>query len=70
MGVCEEECMGHTLGDEPQTLMGCHSYLKPLKVGSPSVAKPKNLKGKREKFLFFLLFFKLCFSFTVAHFMA
>ena len=34
------ECMGHSPGDEPLTLMRCHSYMKPLKGGSPSVAKP------------------------------
>ena len=33
------ECMGRRSGDEPFTLMRLHSYIKPLKGGSPSVAK-------------------------------
>ena len=39
-GVCEGECMGCIPGDEPLTLTGCHSYMKPLKGGSWSVAEP------------------------------
>ena len=39
-GVCEGECTGRSPGDEPQTLTRCHSYMKALKVGSPSVAEP------------------------------
>ena len=58
--VCEGECMQHSLGDESRTLMRCYSYMKPMKGGSPSVAEPTT----------FLLFLKLCFSFTLAHFMA
>ena len=40
MGVCEEECMGHSPGDEALTLMRCHIYMKPLKGGSLFVAEP------------------------------
>ena len=38
-GVCEGECTGCSSGDEPLTLMRCHSYMKPLKGGSPFVAE-------------------------------
>ena len=71
------ECMGHSLGDEPLTLIrctvvDCHSYMKPLKGGSPSVGEPTtyNLKGIKGKISVFLFFLMLCFSFTVAPFMA
>ena len=71
VGVCERECMWRSQGYEPLTLMRCHSYMKLLKGGSPSVAEQYNLKGIKGKFsLFFLFFLKLCFSFTVADFMA
>ena len=45
-GVCEGECMGCSLRDEPLTLMRCHScglpqLLEPL-GGNLSVAKPKS----------------------------
>ena len=36
VGVCE----GCSLDEEPLTLKRCHSYMKPLKGGSPSVAEP------------------------------
>ena len=39
-GVCEGKCMRRSPGDEPLTLTKCHSYMKPLKGGSPSVAEP------------------------------
>ena len=39
-GGLEGECMLRSLGDEPLTLMRCHSYMKPLKVKGPSVAEP------------------------------
>ena len=29
VGVCEGECIGHNLGDEPLTLMRCYSYKMP-----------------------------------------
>ena len=61
--------MGHSLGDEPLTLTRCHSYMKPLKDGSPSVGQAYNLKGIKGKCSVFLLLLKLYFSFTVAHFM-
>ena len=38
--VCEGECMGHSPGDEPQTLTRCHSYMKPAVGGNLSVAEP------------------------------
>ena len=38
--VCEEKCLGHSLGNEPLTLMRCLSCGKPLMGGSLSVAKP------------------------------
>ena len=41
VGVCEGECVGYHPGDEPLTLMRCHSYMKPMKDGYLSVAKPK-----------------------------
>ena len=45
MEVCEGKCVGHHLGDEPLTLMRCHSYVKPLKGGSLSVAIPITLEN-------------------------
>ena len=59
--VYKGECMGRSPGDEPLTLTRCHSYMKPLKGGSPSVAEPT--------ISVFLPFLKLCFSFIIAHFM-
>ena len=37
--VCEGDCTGHSPGDEPLTLMRCHSYMKPMGE-SLSVAEP------------------------------
>ena len=34
------ECMGCSPGDQPLTLMRCHSYMKPLEGGSLSVVNP------------------------------
>ena len=44
-GVYEEKCMGSSPVDEPLTLtrftvVGAHSYVKPLKGESPFVAEP------------------------------
>ena len=39
-GVCEGEFMGRRPGGEPLTLKRCHSYMKLLTGGSPSVAEP------------------------------
>ena len=39
-GFSAGESMGHSLGDESLTLMRCHSFMKPLKGGDLSVAKP------------------------------
>ena len=39
-GICEEEYMERSPGDEPLTLTRCHSYMKSLKGGSPFVAEP------------------------------
>ena len=33
------ECMGCSPGDEPLTLMRCHSFMKPLKGEIPSVVE-------------------------------
>ena len=63
VGVCEGQCMRHSLGDEPLTLMRCHSYMKPLKGGSPFVA------GHKGEILFFFFFLSFA-SFTVALFLA
>ena len=61
--------MGCSPGDEVLSLTRCHSYLKTLKGGSPSVADPTPLKDIKGKiFVFFSLSF--VFVFTVAHFMA
>ena len=51
VGVCEGECMGCSLVDEPLNLMTCYSYMNPLKGGSlwPSL----QLKGHEGKNLFF-----------------
>ena len=75
LGVCEGECMGHSSGDEPQTLTRCHSGGLPQIYeafeGWKSVCdRAYNLKGIKGKFSVFLFFLKLCFSFTVAHFLA
>ena len=68
MGVCEGECMGHSSGDEPLTLTRCHSYMKPVKKFF--CGRAYNLKGIKGKFSVFLIFLKLCFTFTVALFLA
>ena len=43
--VCEEECLGHSLGDEPLTVTRCYrcglsQVYETLKGGDLSVAKP------------------------------
>ena len=72
-GVCEGECIGRSPGDEPLTLTRCHSCGLPQlyeAFGWKSVCgRVYNLKGIKGKISFLLLFLKLCFSFTVAHFM-
>ena len=70
MRVCNGECVEFSPEDEPLTLqditvVGYHSYMKPL-GGSSVCGQTYNLKGIKGKISFFL---KLCFSFTVAHFM-
>ena len=69
MEVCKRECMGCNLGDEPLTLMRCHSSGLPQlyeALGWKFVCdQDYNFKGIMGKISFFL---KLCFSFTVAHF--
>ena len=62
-------------GDEPLTLTRCHSYglseLYEAFEGWKSVdGQTYNLKGIKGKFSVCLIFLKLCFSFTIAHFMA
>ena len=39
VGVCEGECMGGSLEDEPLTLTRWHSFMEPLKDESPFVAE-------------------------------
>ena len=39
VGVCERECIGHSLGYETLTLTTCQSYMKPSSVEVLSVAK-------------------------------
>ena len=67
--------MGCSLGDEPLTLKRCFSCGLPqlyeaLEGWKSVCVQAYNLKGMKGKFSVFLLFLKLCFSFTVAHFMA
>ena len=79
VGVCEGECMGCSPGDEPLTLKRCHSCGLPQLYeafeGWKSVCgraynlKPKKM-AKMGNFSVFLLFLKLCVSFTVALFLA
>ena len=73
--VCEEECMGRVPGDESLILTRCHScglsqLYESLERCKSLCGRTYNLKGIKGKFFVFLLFLKLCFSFTVAHFMA
>ena len=60
--ICEGECMGRSPEDEPLTLTTCHSCVLPQLY---EALEGWNIKGK---FYVFLLYLKLCFSFTVAHF--
>ena len=54
--------------DEPLTLMRCHSYMEPMK-GEVHLWLSLQLKGHNLESLFFFSL-KLCFSFTVSHFLA
>ena len=67
--------MGHSLGDEPLTLTRCHSCGLPQLYeafeGWKSVLwLSLQLNGHKGEIFVFLLFLNLCFSFTIAHFMA
>ena len=69
--------MGRRPGDEPLTLTltSCYSCGLPKLYeafeGCKSVCgRVYNLKGIKMKFYVFILFLKLYFSFTVAHFLA
>ena len=53
--VCEGECMGCSSGDEPHTLMRCHSLMKPL-GGNLSVTESTTQRAKIGKFISFLFF--------------
>ena len=58
MGICEGEYMGPSSGDEPFTMMRCHScglsQLYEAFVGGKSVCgQAYNLKGTFSGFLFF-----------------
>ena len=73
-GVCGGECMKHCLGYEPLTLTRCHSCLlsqlyEALEEQNSTCGRAYNLKDIEVKIYIFLLFTKLRFSFTVAHFM-
>ena len=70
--VCEGECMARSPGDEPLTLTRRYNcglpQLYEAVEGWKSVSlQLKGIKGKLSVFLFFL---KLCFSYTVALFLA
>ena len=74
-GVCEGECMRRSPRDEPLILMRCHSCGLPQLYEDPErwksvYGRADSLKSIKENFSVFLVFLKLCFSFTVAHFMA
>ena len=58
VGVCEGECTGCGLGDEPLTLMRCHSLMKSWKGGNSSVAKPITYEHNWK------IYFFISFSFT------
>ena len=65
-GVCKGECMGHSPGDEPQTLTRCHSCGLPqlyeaLEGWNSVRGRAYNFKGIKGKFSVFLLFY--CCSF-------
>ena len=70
LGGCEGECMGSSPGDKPLTLMRCHYCGLPQLYETfewKSVCgRSYNLKGYKEE----IFFLKLCFSCTIAHFMA
>ena len=71
---CEGECMGRSPGDEPLAFMRCQScglpqLYKAFEGWTSACGRSYNLKGIKGKISCFLLFLKLCFSFTVAHFM-
>ena len=74
VGVCGRECMERRLGDEPFTLTRCHScwllqLYKACEGWKSICGQAYKLKGIKEKFSVFLLFLKLCFSFTVTLFL-
>ena len=61
--------------DEPLTLMKCHicglpQLYEALEGWKSICGRAHNLKGIKGNYLVFFSFFKLCFSFIVAHFMA
>ena len=67
----EGECMGHSRDDEPLILTRCHScglsqLYEALEEWKSVCSRAYNLKGIRGKISVFLLFLRLCFSFTVA----
>ena len=71
-GVCEGECMGCCLGNDPLTLTRCiavrlYSFMKLLKGVNPSVAKPTTYEYKGENFIFSYLLALLIFSFRSRH---
>ena len=73
--ICEGECIGRSPGDEPLTLTRWHSCGLPqlyeaLEGWKSICGRAYNLKDIKGTFSVILLFLKLCFSFTEAHFMA
>ena len=59
-GVCEGECRGRSVGNEPLTLrdatvVGCHSYRKPL-GGSSDCGRAYNVKVIKGKISFIVSF--------------
>ena len=72
--VYEGECMGHSPGDEPLTLTRCYSCGMPklheaFEGWNSVCGRAYNLRGIKGKIFCFSFFLKVCFSFTVAHFM-
>ena len=67
-GVCEGECIGRSSRDEHLPLTRCHSCgLSQLSLEGCYLYVAEIINGD---FSDFLLFLKLCFSFTVTHFLA
>ena len=66
--VCEGECMERSPGDEPLTFDLMPQLYEGLEGWKSVCGRAYNVKGIKGKFSDFILFLKLCFSFTAAHF--